>query len=64
MRYYEAYAAAHGCPALRMDTNARNAVTRALYKKLGYREIGVVPTVVNGNPNVQLGRLEKAVGAR
>ena len=27
-----------------MDTNARNAVARGLYKKLGYKEIGIVPT--------------------
>ena len=64
VRFYEDYAAAHGCTALRMDTNARNAVARALYKKLAYAEIGVVPTVFNGIPGVQLVLLEKAVGAR
>ena len=53
------YALSHGCPELRMDTNARNAVARGLYKKLGYKEIGIVPTEFNGIPDVQLVLLEK-----
>ena len=44
----------HGCPELRMDTNARNVAARGLYKKLGYKEIGIVPTEFNGIPDVQL----------
>lgn len=58
--YYEAYARAHGCTDLRMDTNARNAAARHLYAKLGYREIGVVPCEFNGIPGVQLVLLEKS----
>ena len=58
-RFYEQYAREHGCRELRMDTNERNRAARSLYAKLGYREIGVVPTVFNGIPNVQLVLLEK-----
>lgn len=57
--YYEAYAAEKGCPFLRMDTNAKNITARALYKKLGYREIGIVPCVFNGLAGVDLVLLEK-----
>ena len=57
--FYEDYARANGCPELRMDTNARNAAARSLYRKLGYREIAVVPTVFNGIPDVMLVLLEK-----
>ena len=57
--YYENTARALGCRALRMDTNALNAVARAFYKKLGYREAGIVPTTFNGIPGVQLVLLEK-----
>ena len=57
--FYEDYARANGCPELRMDTNARNAAARGLYRKLGYREIAVVPTVFNGIPDVMLVLLEK-----
>jgi len=59
VRYYEDYARTHGCAELRMDTNARNRAARGLYAKLGYREVGVVPTVFNGIPGVQLVLLEK-----
>ena len=57
--FYEDYAARHGCTCLRMDTNARNTVARALYKKLGYAEVSVVPCVFNGIAGVQLVCLEK-----
>ena len=59
VRYYEDYACTHGCMELRMDTNARNRAARQLYAKLGYKEIGIVPTVFNGIPGVQLVLLEK-----
>ena len=62
VRFYEEYARAHGCRELRMDTNARNMRARAMYAKLGYREIAVVPTVFNGIPNVDLVLLEKYLG--
>lgn len=59
--FYEQYALARGCHYLRMDTNARNLRARALYKKLGYTEVGIVPTVFNGIAGVQLVCLEKKV---
>lgn len=57
--FYEQYALEHGCRYLRMDTNAKNQAARSLYKKLGYREASVVPTVFNGIEGVQLVCLEK-----
>ena len=57
--FYEQYARDHGCPCLRMDTNAKNAAARRLYARLGYREAGIVPCVFNGIPDVQLVCLEK-----
>ena len=61
VRFYEEYAAKLGCEWLRMDTNEKNAVARAFYKKLGYDEIGIVPCVFNGIPDVKLVLLEKRV---
>lgn len=57
--FYEEYARSHGCLYLRMDTNARNIAARSLYKKLGYREPGIVSCNFNGLPGVQLVCLEK-----
>ena len=59
VRFYENFAREHGYPCLRMDTNERNFAARALYRKLGYREIGIVSCVFNGIPNVRLVCLEK-----
>ena len=59
--FYEEYARKQGCRYLRMDTNARNARARAMYAKLGYKEIGVIPTVFNGIAGVNLVLLEKAL---
>lgn len=61
VKFYEDYALQHGCHELRIDTNERNSAARAMYKKLGYNEIGIVPTVFNGIPNVMLVMLEKRV---
>ena len=44
-----------------MDTNAKNRKARAMYKKLGYEEIDIVPCVFNGIPDVQLVCLEKVL---
>ncbi len=57
--YYETYALERGCRYLRMDTNKKNTGARALYRKLGYREVSVVPCVFNGIPDVRLVCLEK-----
>lgn len=59
LKFYESYALGHGCPYLRLDTNARNVNARAFYKKHGYREVGIVPCEFNGIPGVQLVLLEK-----
>ena len=59
--FYETLARRMGCRALRMDTNEKNRAARALYRTLGYEEIGVVPTVFNGIPDVRLMLLEKGL---
>lgn len=59
VRFYEEYAAEHGWPELRIDTNAGNQAARKMYRRLGYQEISVVPTVFNGIPEVDLVLLEK-----
>jgi len=59
LKYYEAYAREHGCSCLRLDTNARNTNARSFYRKHGYHEVGIVPTVFNGIPGVDLVLLEK-----
>ena len=59
MEFYEEYAREQGCLYLRMDTNERNTVARAMYRGMGYREAGIVPCVFNGIPGVNLVCLEK-----
>lgn len=59
VKFYEDYALQQGCRYLRMDTNEINANARRLYKKLGYREAGIVPCNFNGIENVNLVCLEK-----
>ena len=59
--FYEDYARQNGCRCLRMDTNSRNARARAMYRKLGYREAGIVPCVFNGIEGVGLVLLEKVL---
>ena len=44
-----------------MDTNEKNTNARKLYKKLGYKEPGIVPCVFNGIDGVQLVCLEKTL---
>ena len=61
VRFYEETAQKRGCPYLRMDTNEKNAAARALYRKLGYAEIGIVSCVFNGIPGVRLVCLEKTL---
>ena len=59
--FYEDYALQHGCRYLRMDTNEKNSAARRLYKKLGYTEPDIVPTVFNGIEGVHLVLLEKTL---
>ena len=62
VEFYEAYALEQGCPFLRMDTGEINRAARALYKRLGYREVGLVQAVFNGIPGMKLVCLEKKIG--
>lgn len=59
IKFYEDFAREHGCRYLRMDTNEINKPARALYKKLGYKEVGIVPCNFNGIKDVRLVCLEK-----
>ena len=62
LEFYENYALEHGCVELRIDTNAKNEVARAMYKRHGYMEIGIIPTTFNGIEGVNLVLLEKYLG--
>ena len=46
------------------DTNAVNQTARAMYRRHGYEEIAIVPTVFNGIPDVRLVLLEKYLDFR
>lgn len=59
VKYYEELAKERGCGYLRMDTNEINLPARGLYKKLGYKEVGIVPCNFNGIKDVRLVCLEK-----
>lgn len=59
VNFYEEYALTCGCHYLRMDTNEKNVNARKLYKKLGYKEISIVPCEFNGINGVNLVCLEK-----
>ena len=61
VKFYEEYAKNNGCKYLRLDTNEKNVNARAMYKKLGYKEIGIVPCVFNGLKDVNLVLVEKAL---
>lgn len=57
--FYEKLAIERGRPYLRLDTNAKNARARKMYKSLGYEEVGIVDTTFNGIAGVELVLLEK-----
>lgn len=61
VKFYEEYAKDNGCKYLRLDTNEKNVNARGMYKKLGYKEIGIVPCVFNGLKDVNLVLIEKAL---
>lgn len=63
VKYYEEYARENGCCYLRMDTNEVNKTARALYNKLGYKEIGMVPCDFNGIKGFHMVLLEKYIGS-
>lgn len=62
VRFYEEFALKCNCHYLRMDTNAKNTVARALYKKFGYSEQAIVTCAFNEIDGVQLVCLEKKLG--
>lgn len=57
--FYESYALSNGCPYLRIDTNEKNIRARAMYKKLGFSEIDIIPCDFNGIKGIGLVLLEK-----
>lgn len=59
--FYTDEAKRRGCTVLRLDTNEINAPARAFYKKLGFIESGMIPTVFNGISGVNLVCLEKSL---
>lgn len=59
--FYEQYALSRHCHYLRIDTNMKNTRARAMYKKMGYQEIDIVPCVFNGIEGVRLVLLEKRI---
>lgn len=62
--WYENYAAANHCKALRIDTQEKNTVARAMYKSYGFKEVGVVGCDFNGISDVMLVLLEKPVNIK
>ena len=57
--FFEETARKAGCICLRLDTGAFNPVSRPLYKKHGFREVGIVPITYLGIPGVELVLFEK-----
>ena len=57
--FYENYAKKNNCIELRIYTNEKNKIAREFHKKIGYSEIGIVPTIFNGIPDVNLVLFEK-----
>ena len=61
VKFYEEYALSNSCPYLRIDTNEKNNAARNFYKKLGYKEVGIVPCIFNGLEGVNLVLMEKKI---
>ena len=59
VRFYENFAASHGCKYLRIDTNELNTRARSLYAKLGYGEADTVHCTFNKIRGIDLVCLEK-----
>ncbi|MDO5409959.1 MAG: GNAT family N-acetyltransferase [Lachnospiraceae bacterium] len=57
--FFEQYALENKCPYLRMDTNRTNTVAWEMYKKLGYREAGVIQCVFEAERAIHLVCFEK-----
>lgn len=61
VQFYEDMGREMNCIDLRMDTNATNKIARNFYRELGFTEVGIVPTVFNGLPGINLVMLEKVL---
>ena len=61
VEFYERLAREKCCRALRLDTNENNKAARGLYSSMGFKEVGIVPTVFNNIPGVNLVLIEKAL---
>ena len=61
VEFYEKYASSNDSPYLRLDTNEKNTKARAMYKKLGYTEVGIISCDFNGIKNIGLVLLEKKI---
>ena len=59
--FYERFAESNNAPFLRIDTNEKNHRARAMYKKLGYTEVGIVKCQFNGIKDIGLVLLEKCL---
>ena len=59
LRFYEEYALEHGCAELRIDTSEINTPARTMYRKLGFEEVGIATSELNGIADVTLVMLEK-----
>lgn len=59
--FYEEEAKRRGCRCLRLDTNQNNSPARSLYTSLGFREVGLMTSDINGIANVTVVLLEKAL---
>ncbi|MDK2809153.1 MAG: hypothetical protein PWP24_1890 [Clostridiales bacterium] len=59
VEFYENYAKEKHCPYLRIDTNEINMRARNMYKKFGFKEVGIVPCSFNGIEHVNLVCIEK-----
>ncbi len=59
VNFYEKFARENNCTSLRIDTNEKNASARALYRKLGFKEVGIVGCDFNGIENIRLVCIEK-----
>ncbi len=57
--FFEETAREAGCICVRLDTGVINPVSGPLYRKHGYREVGIVPITYMGVPGFELVLFEK-----
>lgn len=61
IEFYENYAFSQNCHYLRIDTQDINHAARSMYRKMNYKEIGIVPCEFNGIEGVNLVLMEKRI---